>query len=229
MQRDRNKRPYNPCVMSGKCPCSMCSPLGPGLDILCNPALCCKSRLVPVRASFLRRRLFAECLCRIRRHLSPACPERLELGYAIRMPGTPLQSQRSIRSISRLSSRLTALLCSLTYALSRPRGAAERVVRWPIGIHLLLEPKSEVYIRPRRFRPWTNVSKERLLSFFLSEKAVRSSASSARAAFTASLTIWGTVARFRVSIITLSLYKRHNVMMLSSHLIPKFSRAAVLA
>ena len=72
MQRDRNKRPYNPSVMLRKRRCSMCSPLGPGLDILCNPALCCKSRLVPVRASFLRRRLFAPCLSSIRRHLSPA-------------------------------------------------------------------------------------------------------------------------------------------------------------
>jgi hypothetical protein len=104
MQRDRNKRPYNPSVMLRKRPCSMCSPLGRVLDILCNPALCCKSRLVPVRASFLRRTLFVQCLFRIRRHLSPACPERLELRKAIRTPGTRLQSQRPIRSTSRFSS-----------------------------------------------------------------------------------------------------------------------------
>jgi len=115
MQRDRNKRPYNLCVMSRMCLCSMCSPLGQVLDILCNPALRCKSGLVPVRASFLRRILFVQCLFRIRRHLSPACPEHLELRKAIRTPGTRLQSQRPIRSTSRYSSRLTVLLCSPTY------------------------------------------------------------------------------------------------------------------
>ncbi len=131
IERDKRKRPNNPCVMSRKCLCSMCPPLGQVLDILCNPALRCKNRQFPVRAALLHRKLFARRLFRNRRHHSPACPERLELGYATRTSGTRLQSQRPIRSTSRFSSRLTALLYGPTYALSRARRASalERAVR----------------------------------------------------------------------------------------------------